>query len=122
MRNTLILKEYEHCKEKKHSYNSRITSYNVCYTKLLRIAFRFIYTDLTSNAIEETKPGVSFAADLGIYYENDLNLGGKDAKYALGASITNMGTPVSYSEEATKTPIPTNLRMGGRLDYRNNFV
>jgi len=81
------------------------------------IAFRFIYTDLTSNAIEETKPGVSFAADLGIYYENDLNLGGKDAKYALGASITNMGTPVSYSEEATKTPIPTNLRMGGRLDY-----
>jgi len=81
------------------------------------IAFRFIYTDITANIDEDLKAGLSFAADLGIYYENDLALGGNDAKYALGASITNMGTPISYSDDATTSPIPTNLRLGGRFDY-----
>ncbi|MFZ5942382.1 MAG: type IX secretion system outer membrane channel protein PorV [Bacteroidota bacterium] len=84
------------------------------------IAFRFIRSDLTSGQDvngQESRPGVSFAADLGVYYENDVNLSGQDGKWAIGASITNMGTPISYTEDATKVPIPTNLRLGGRFDY-----
>ena len=85
------------------------------------IAFRFIRSDLTSGQNtadgQETQPGISFAADLGFYYQNDVTIGGSDAEWALGASITNMGTPVAYTTDAEKTPVPTNLRIGGRFSY-----
>jgi len=85
------------------------------------IAFRFIRSDLTSGQNtadgQETKPGVSVAADLGFYYQNDIDVGSSDGQWAAGASITNMGTPISYTVDADKTPIPTNLRLGGRFSY-----
>jgi hypothetical protein len=85
------------------------------------IAFRFIRSDLTSGQNtadgQETKPGISFAADLGFYYQNDIDVGSSDGQWAAGASITNMGTPISYTVDADKTPIPTNLRLGGRFSY-----
>jgi len=85
------------------------------------IAFRFIRSDLTSGQHtsdgQETKPGISFAADLGFYYQRDVDVGPSDGQWAAGASLTNMGTPVSYTVDADKTPIPTNLRLGGRFTY-----
>jgi hypothetical protein len=85
------------------------------------IAFRFIRSDLTSGQNtadgQETQPGISFAADLGFYYQNDVDLGSSNGEWALGASITNMGTPVAYTTDAEKTPVPTNLRIGGRFSY-----
>ncbi len=85
------------------------------------IAFRYIRSDLTSGQNtadgQETKPGTSFAADLGFYYQNDIDVGTSDGQWAAGVSITNMGTPVSYTVDAEKTPIPTNLRIGGRFTY-----
>jgi len=85
------------------------------------IAFRFIRSDLTSGQNtadgQETKPGISVAADLGFYYQNDIDVGSSDGQWAAGASITNMGTPISYTVDADKTPIPTNLRLGGRFSY-----
>jgi len=85
------------------------------------IAFRFIRSDLTSGQQtsdgQETKAGISFAADLGFYYQNDINVGSSDGEWAAGISITNLGTPISYSVDADKTPIPTNLRLGGRFSY-----
>ena len=44
-------------------------------------------------------------------------MGSSDGEWAAGASITNMGTPISYTVDADKTPIPTNLRIGGRFLY-----
>lgn len=85
------------------------------------IAFRFIRSDLTSGQHtsdgQETKPGISFAADLGFYYQRDVDVGPSDGQWAAGVSLTNMGTPVSYTVDADKTPIPTNLRLGGRFTY-----
>jgi hypothetical protein len=85
------------------------------------IAFRFIRSDLTSGQHtadgQETKPGISFAADLGFYYQRDIDVGPSDGQWAAGASLTNLGTPVSYTVDADKTPIPTNLRLGGRFTY-----
>lgn len=84
------------------------------------IAFRFIRSDLTSGQEvngQKTNPGISFAADLGFYYQNTIDVGGSEAEWALGASLTNMGTPVSYTPDAEKTPVPTNLRLGGRFSY-----
>ena len=85
------------------------------------IAFRFIRSDLTSGQQtsdgQETKAGISFAADLGFYYQNQVNVGNSDGEWAAGISLTNMGTPISYSVDSDKTPIPTNMRLGGRFTY-----
>ena len=85
------------------------------------IAFRFIRSDLTSGQVtsdgQATKAGISFAADLGFYYQNEVNIGSSDGEWAAGISFTNMGTPISYSVDSDKTPIPTNMRIGGRFSY-----
>jgi hypothetical protein len=84
------------------------------------IAFRYIRSDLTSGQTsngQETKAGNSFAADLGFYYQDQVNVGSSDGEWAAGISLTNMGTPISYSVDADKTPIPTNMRLGGRFSY-----
>ena len=84
------------------------------------IAFRFIRSDLTSGQTangQDTKAGISFAADLGFYYQDQVNVGTSDGEWAAGISLTNMGTPISYSVDADKTPIPTNMRIGGRFTY-----
>jgi len=85
------------------------------------LAFRFIRSDLTAGQNtadgQETQPGISFAADLGFYYQRAVDVGSSDGEWAAGATITNMGTPVSYTADAQKTPIPTNFRLGGRFTY-----
>ena len=84
------------------------------------IAFRFIFSDLTAGQEvngQLTKPGISYAADLGFYYQNTLDISGSDAEWAAGISLTNMGTPMSYTANAEKVAIPSNLRLGGRFTY-----
>jgi hypothetical protein len=85
------------------------------------IGFRFIRSDLTSGQTtasgEPTHPGISFAADLGFYYQDDIDVGSSTGQWAAGISFTNMGTPVSYTLDAEKTPVPTNMRLGGRFSY-----
>jgi len=108
-------------------YNPNEFAFDMGYSRLFTdnfsggIAFRYIRSDLTSGQNtadgQETKAGNSFAADLGFYYQNDVDVGSSDGSWAAGAAITNMGTPISYTVDADKTPIPTNLRLGGRFTY-----
>ena len=84
-------------------------------------AIRYIHSDLTSGQNtangQKTKPGTSLAGDLGLFYQSDIQVGSKYTQWAFGVNISNIGTPISYTEDATKTPIPTNLRLGGRFEY-----
>ena len=64
--------------------------------------------------------GTSVAGDLGIYYMKGVQLGEKMAQWALGLNFSNLGTPVSYAEDQPGTPIPSNLRLGGRFSYEFN--
>lgn len=108
-------------------YNPNEFAFDAGYSRLftdhfsMGIGFRYIRSDLTAGQNtadgQETQPGQSVAADLGFYYQNVADLAGSDAEWAIGASITNMGTPLSYTADAEKTPIPTNLRIGGRFTY-----
>lgn len=88
------------------------------------IVFRYIHSDLTGGQQSadgsETKAGTSIAGDLGLYYQKDVALGQSAAQWAFGMNISNMGTPISYTEDAQKTPIPTNLRLGGRFEFSFN--
>ena len=85
------------------------------------IIFRYIHSNLTSGQLvngEESKAGIAVASDLGFYYQDELRLGnGSDAGYAWGVTLSNLGTPISYTADADKIPIPSNLRLGGRFDY-----
>lgn len=108
-------------------YNPNEFAFDAGYSRLFTdnfsggIAFRFVRSDLTSGQQtsdgQDTRAGISFGADLGFYYQNDIDVGTSDGQWAAGISLTNMGTPVSYTVDADKTPIPTNMRLGGRFSY-----
>jgi len=78
------------------------------------MAFRFIYSNLTGG-YSNTKPGTSFAGDISLYYRRDTEISGKDAHWALGTNISNIGTKMSYTEEQEADFIPINLKIGGAL-------
>lgn len=84
----------------------------------LAVAGRFIYSNLTlgQNAgAAETRPGTSVAADIAMYYENEVDLGSTDALFSFGANISNIGAKISYTTDVQEDFIPTNLRIGPAL-------
>jgi len=86
----------------------------------LAVAGRFIYSNLTlGQTIQgvETKPGISVAADVALYWEKDVEwFKGMDAKFAWGMNISNIGQKISYtSSNIEQSFIPTNFRIGPRL-------
>ena len=88
------------------------------------VVFRYIRSNLTSGQStpsgQSTHAGTSIAGDFGLYYQNEFQLGNQDYRWALGMNLSNLGTPISYTEDATKTPIPSNMRLGGRFEYDIN--
>jgi len=86
----------------------------------LAVAGRFIYSNLTQGQTVqgvETKPGISVAADVAMYWEKDVNwFKNMDANFAWGFDISNIGQKISYtSSNIEQDFIPTNLRIGPRL-------
>ncbi len=88
------------------------------------IVLRYIHSDLVESQIgpggQEMKPGTSLAGDFGLYYQDDILVREKNAQWALGLNLSNIGSPISYTRDAEKMPIPTNLRIGGRFLYHIN--
>jgi hypothetical protein len=79
------------------------------------VAFRFIYSNLTggfSSGGAETKPGISFAADISGYYQKDINIFDKDGMIGFGLNFSNIGSKMSYSDSQTSDFIPMNMRLG----------
>lgn len=81
------------------------------------VAGRFIYSNLTQGQTEYSRPGYSVAADIGVYYKKPVEwFNIMDADFAWGASITNIGSKISYNGMSTKKDfIPTTLRLGADL-------
>ncbi|HDP54610.1 MAG TPA: type IX secretion system outer membrane channel protein PorV, partial [Bacteroidetes bacterium] len=61
------------------------------------------------------KAGQSYAANISTYYETPIVVDRKDGELAFGLSLSNIGTKLSYNDDATKDFIPINLRLGGRF-------
>lgn len=84
----------------------------------LGVTGRFIHSNLAGDvpvgagAGQQAKPGNSIAADLGVYYNSDLMLRGREGNLALAAVISNIGNKISYMDESTESFIPANLRLG----------
>jgi len=93
------------------------------------ISFRFIYSNLTSGFSSggvDTKPGISFAADISGYYQKKISLFSKDAQLGFGLNFSNIGAKMSYSESQTSDFIPMNMRLGTaatiNLDHFNKIT
>ncbi len=104
-------------------YNPNEWAIDATYSRMLgdylsgAVAGRFIYSHLTQNAIDDSRPGISVAADIGVYYKKPVEwFRDMDADFAWGASITNIGSKVTYISSSDKKDfIPTTLRLGTNL-------
>jgi hypothetical protein len=112
-------------------YNPRELAVDVTYSRLLTEHFglggslRYIYSNLTGALItSDARAAHSVAVDLGVFYTKPIQ--SRNATLSLGASITNIGAKVSYTDANNSDFIPTNLRIGGAyktdLDGRNSLT
>ena len=80
------------------------------------VAGRFVHSNLTGGINvggAESKPGISVAADVSMFYTNNqANWGGNDGTFNFGVNISNIGSKMSYTETAARDFIPANLRLG----------
>lgn len=114
-------------------FNPREFAFDVTYSRMLTEQFslggalRYIHSNLTgafSSGGIDARPGNSVAVDIGVYYAKPLVA--KNSTLSLGATITNIGAKISYSDANNKDFIPTNLRLGGafktELDAFNSLT
>jgi hypothetical protein len=62
--------------------------------------------------MSDAKPAHSVAVDIGVYYNLPIKRSAKTSNLALGATITNIGAKVTYTNAENKDFLPTNLRIG----------
>jgi hypothetical protein len=81
----------------------------------LGLTARYIHSSLSNGAFsvgQQTKAGNALAADVSMYYRKPTQQFGKDALFAFGAHISNIGTKISYTDAGQKQFLPANLRIG----------
>ncbi|MEG1497836.1 MAG: type IX secretion system outer membrane channel protein PorV [Bacteroidales bacterium] len=91
----------------------------------IAVTGRFIYSNLTLGQDvggSGSKPGLAGAADIGLFYSQDFNVGSQfeGGTLTAGLSITNLGNKISYSQDAStfdKDFIPANIRLGLGFDF-----
>lgn len=100
------------------NFNPREFSFSGSYARLLSenmsigVTMKYIRSNLTGNVFtgsDDGQPGVSFAADIGWYWNKDI---GQNSNLAIGTAITDIGNKITYSNDDQKEFITTNLRFG----------
>ncbi|MFN5555138.1 MAG: type IX secretion system outer membrane channel protein PorV [Chryseotalea sp.] len=106
------------------NFNPRDLALDVTYSRMLStqlslgLTGRYIYSNLTGqfnsnpSGSGESKPGQTVAVDIGILYKVPLK-SATLSDLSFGASITNLGGKISYSNDRNRSFLPTNLRLGG---------
>lgn len=108
-------------------YNPREFAVDFTYSRMLTENFslgttlRYIHSNLTGSLItnnQESRPGKSAAADLGLYYVKPMD--SRNAKLTLAAAVSNLGAKISYADGGNKDFLPTNLRLGAAYNKEFN--
>ena len=105
------------------TYSPNEWAIDVAYSRKLgkyisgAVAGRFIYSNLTQGVADYSKPAISVAADVAVYYTRPVYwFNTIDAEFSWGVSINNIGSKMNYNEaNLDKDFIPTNLRLGPTL-------
>jgi hypothetical protein len=100
-------------------FNPRDFAFDVTYSRLLTEnlslggSIRYIHSNLTgsSSNSNDARPAKSVAVDVGVFYNKPLV--SQNSNLSLGASISNIGAKMSYSDGSVKDFIPGMLRLGG---------
>jgi hypothetical protein len=114
-------------------FNPREFAVDFTYSRLLTDhlsiggTLRYIHSNLTGSLQSggvDAQPGQSVAVDLGVFYTKPLE--SKNATLSWGASISNIGAKMTYTNSTSANFIPTNLRIGGayktELDAMNTLT
>ena len=104
-------------------YSPNEWAFDATYSRMLgdylsgAVSGRFIYSNLTQGQMNDSRPGISVAADIGVYYKRPVEwFSDMDAEIAWGAAITNIGSKISYNGSSERRDfIPTTLRFGPTL-------
>lgn len=103
------------------TYNPNELSLDVTFARKfgenfsLGTSIRYIHSNLLNGTFfsgQQTKAGNAIAADVSLYYKSDTQQFGKDAQFAFGTNISNIGSKISYSDGGPKYFLPTNLKVG----------
>lgn len=81
----------------------------------LGLTLRYIHSSLSNGAFVEgqsIKAANAVAADVSYYYKSKGEQFGKNALFALGVDISNIGSKVGYTDGGQKYFLPTNLKIG----------
>lgn len=102
-------------------FSPRDFSFEGTYSRMLSenlgigLTGKYIYSNLTgTNSNTDAQPGKSVAADIGIYYTKELQWN-RMSTLSLGATITNIGAKLSYTDNNNEDFLPTNFRIGSAL-------
>ena len=114
---------YESLDEDAQSFRPYEMAIDLAYSRMLSetfsagVALRFIYSDLAykGEGSDALKPASAFAADIALYHNGYINLGGHESQLGWGLNVSNIGSKLSYDSGNTSEFIPTNLRLGTSL-------
>ena len=115
------------------TFNPKEAAFDVTYSRMLSQEFsvgisgRYIYSNLTGAFTgDDAQAGNSAAVDLGVFYTKDIKRSAKNSTLSFGAQISNIGAKLSYTDNANKDFLPTNLRIGSafttEVDAFNSFT
>ena len=106
------------------NFNPNEFALDVAYSRLFSerlsgaVAFRFIYSNLSGGMYSggsATKAGISYAADISGFWNNDISIMDKNANIAVGIALSNIGSKMSYSSDSRSSFIPMNMGIGSAL-------
>jgi hypothetical protein len=114
-------------------FNPKEAAFDVTYSRMLSqqlsvgITGRYIYSNLTGAFTgADAQAGNSAAVDVGVFYSKEIKNSTKNSTLSLGAQISNIGAKLSYTDNANKDFLPTNLRIGSayttELDFNNTIT
>ncbi|MBQ8046787.1 MAG: type IX secretion system outer membrane channel protein PorV [Prevotella sp.] len=112
-----------------HPYEMSVdVTYSIMLSEHFSLAagVRYLFSDMSYSTDEEMPTAGAFAADLGMYYQNFVNLGDRECQLGLGLNMSNIGSKINFSGTDDSEFIPTNLRLGASLmvpvDEYNRFT
>ena len=62
-------------------------------------------------------PGKAFAADVATYYSRPIYMNGSEGLLNIGLNFSNIGSKISYDENATSMFLPATMRLGASYVY-----
>lgn len=84
----------------------------------MSVALRFMYSDLNNGInqtagvdVKEYKAAWTMAADIGLYYQQPIDIKTGTSNFRLGFTLKNLGGKMTYNE-VTKNFIPASLNIG----------